>query len=95
MFPSKRKLAVVYSHYDQDVLAEFQSADWERRQELVEQFEDKRLIQLGRRLIVFYAKSSFVKRREKTAFTKSFVKTKWESTDQIRVGRRYVMFKMI
>ena len=43
-----------YSHYDQDVLAEFQTADWQR-QELVEQFKDKRLVQLGRRLIVFYA----------------------------------------
>jgi len=68
-----------YSHYDQDVLAEFQNADWQRRQELVEQFEDKRLIQLGRRLIVFYAPHLFSE-EQKSAF-KSFVKTKWESTD--------------
>jgi exodeoxyribonuclease-1 len=68
-----------YSHYDQDVLAEFQNADWQRRQELVEQFEDKRLIQLGRRLIVFYAPRLFSE-KQKSAF-KSFVKTKWESTD--------------
>lgn len=68
-----------YSHYDQDVLAEFQTADWQRRQELVEQFEDKRLVQLGRRLIVFYA-PHLLSEEQKSAF-KSFVKTKWESTD--------------
>ena len=68
-----------YSHYDQDVLAEFQTADWQRRKELVEQFEDKRLIQLGRRLIVFYA-SHLLSEEQKSAF-KSFVKSKWESTD--------------
>ena len=68
-----------YSHYDHDVLAEFQTADWQRRQELVEHFEDKRLIQLGRRLIVFYAPHLFSE-EQKSAF-KSFVKTKWESTD--------------
>jgi len=68
-----------YSHYDQDVLAEFQTADWQRRQELVEQFEDKRLVQLGRRLIVFYA-PHLLSEEQKSAL-KSFVKTKWESTD--------------
>ena len=68
-----------YSHYDQDVLAEFQTADWQRRQELVEQFEDKRLIQLGRRLIVFYA-PHLLSEEQKSAF-KSFVKSKWECTD--------------
>jgi exodeoxyribonuclease-1 len=68
-----------YSHYDQDVLAEFQNADWQRRQELVEQFEDKRLVQLGRRLIVFYAPHLLTEEQKNTF--KSFVKTKWESTD--------------
>jgi exodeoxyribonuclease-1 len=68
-----------YSHYDQDVLAEFQTADWQRRQELVEQFEDKRLVQLGRRLIVFYA-PHLLSEEQKSAF-KSFVKAKWECTD--------------
>ena len=68
-----------YSYYDQDVLAEFQTADWQRRQELVEQFEDKRLIQLGRRLIVFYA-PHLLSEEQKCAF-KSFVKSKWESND--------------
>ena len=68
-----------YSHYDQDVLAEFQTSDWRRRQELVEQFNDKRLVQLGRRLIVFYA-PHLLSGEQKSAF-KSFVKTKWESTD--------------
>lgn len=68
-----------YSHYDQDVLAEFQNADWQRRQQLVEQFEDKRLVQLGRRLIIFYA-PHLLSEGQKTSF-KSFVKSKWESTE--------------
>ena len=68
-----------YSHYDQDVLAEFQTADWHRRHELVEQFEDKRLVQLGRRLIVFYA-PHLLSEEQKSAF-KSFVKAKWECAD--------------
>ena len=78
--PVEEKIhAGFYSHYDQDVLAEFQTADWKRRQELVEQFEDKRLVQLGRRLIVFYA-PHLLSEEQKRAF-KSFVRTKWESTD--------------
>ena len=68
-----------YSRHDQEVLAEFQTADWQRRQELVEQFEDKRLVQLGRRLIVFYA-PHLLSEEQKSAL-KSFVKAKWESTD--------------
>ena len=68
-----------YSRYDQDLLEDFQSSNWQRRQELVEQFQDKRLVQLGRRLIVFYA-SHLLSEEQKTSF-KSFVKTKWESTD--------------
>ena len=44
-----------YSHADKTLLAEFQRADWRRRQEIVASLSDARLRQLGRRLVAFYA----------------------------------------
>lgn len=44
-----------YKWSDKARLKEFQTADWPRRQEIVASFDDKRLRQLGRRLIAFYA----------------------------------------
>jgi exodeoxyribonuclease I len=44
-----------YSHADKTLLAEFQFADWRRRQEIVASLSDARLRQLGRRLVAFYA----------------------------------------
>ena len=44
-----------YSYADKALLTEFQSADWPRRQEIVASLGDKRLRQLGRRLIAFSA----------------------------------------
>jgi len=44
-----------YSHADKALLAEFQRADWRRRQEIVATLEDLRLRQLGRRLVAFHA----------------------------------------
>lgn len=44
-----------YSWNDKAKLKEFQSADWGRRQEIVAEFQDGRLRQLGRRLLAFYA----------------------------------------
>lgn len=44
-----------YSHADKALLAEFQRADWRRRQEIVATLSDARLRQLGRRLVAFYA----------------------------------------
>ena len=44
-----------YSHADKALLAEFQRADWPRRQEIVATLSDGRLRQLGRRLVAFYA----------------------------------------
>ena len=65
-----------YSSHDQAILREYQVADWSQRKELTEQFEDKRLIQLGRRLIVFNAPHLVTE--EQWAAFKSFVKSKWE-----------------
>jgi exodeoxyribonuclease-1 len=44
-----------YSHADKTLLAEFQRADWPRRQEMVATLADPRLRQLGRRLVAFHA----------------------------------------
>jgi exodeoxyribonuclease-1 len=44
-----------YTHADKTLLAEFQRADWRRRQEIVASLSDARLRQLGRRLVAFYA----------------------------------------
>lgn len=44
-----------YSHADKALLAEFQCADWPRRQEIVATLADPRLRQLGRRLVAFHA----------------------------------------
>jgi exodeoxyribonuclease-1 len=44
-----------YNHADKALLAEFQRADWRRRQEIVATFSDARLRQLGRRLVAFHA----------------------------------------
>ena len=44
-----------YSHADKALLAEFQRADWARRQEIAATLSDARLRQLGRRLVAFHA----------------------------------------
>jgi len=44
-----------YSNADKTLLAEFQRADWRRRQEIVAALSDARLRQLGRRLVAFNA----------------------------------------
>ena len=44
-----------YAKADRDLLADFQRADWPRRQEIVGILTDVRLRQLGRRLIAFHA----------------------------------------
>ena len=44
-----------YSNADKALLAEFQRADWRRRQEIVATLADPRLRQLGRRLVAFHS----------------------------------------
>lgn len=68
-----------YSNYDQDLLREFQTADWNQRQDIAERFDDKRLVQLGRRIITFYA-SHLISDVQREAF-KRFVYEKWTNTD--------------
>jgi exodeoxyribonuclease-1 len=48
-----------YSNADKALLAEFQRADWPRRQEIAATLSDPRLRQLGRRLVAFHAPHLF------------------------------------
>ncbi len=42
-----------YTNTDKAILRNFQSGDWQQRADIVEQLEDQRLKQLGRRLVAF------------------------------------------
>ena len=44
-----------YSNADKSLLGEFQHADWRRRQEIVASLSDRRLRQLGNRLVAFHS----------------------------------------
>ena len=65
-----------YSWADKERLEQFQSAPWEQRQEITEEFEDARLKQLGRRLIAFYAPHLLSQKQVQQY--RDFVKSKWE-----------------
>ena len=68
-----------YSNKDQKLLHQFQIEDWPARAELISQFEDPRLKQLGRRLIAFHAPGAFAQSdRERL---KTFLHNKWFSDE--------------
>ncbi len=81
-----------YVWSDKALLKEFQDADWRRRKEIVNSFEDERLRQLGHRLIAFYAKdllSEGEKRRyedwrDERWRTPDQLETEWMSIDKAR-----------
>jgi exodeoxyribonuclease-1 len=64
-----------YSKNDQGLLHQFQIEDWPARAELISQFEDLRLKQLGRRLISFYAPSALAHSSQERLNT--FLRKKW------------------
>ncbi|MEM5518972.1 exonuclease domain-containing protein [Henriciella sp. AS95] len=66
-----------YSKSDQDLLTEFQRADWARRQEIVGKLSDPRLRQLGRRLIAFYQNNLLTE--SETQQFRTFVLERWNS----------------
>ena len=72
-----------YTWADKERLEQFQSAPWEQRQEITEEFDNTRLKQLGRRLIAFYAPHLLNKKQVQQY--QDFVKSKWES-DAENVG---------
>jgi exodeoxyribonuclease I len=68
-----------YSHADKTLLAEFQRADWRRRQEIVATFSDARLRQLGRRLVAFYAPKLLSP--EERAQYYAWLQGRWDAAD--------------
>jgi exodeoxyribonuclease I len=68
-----------YSHADKALLAEFQRADWRRRQEIVATLSDARLRQLGRRLVAFYA-SELLSPAETTQY-QTWLRSRWLADD--------------
>lgn len=68
-----------YSKVDQELLTEFQQADWARRHEIISFLGDLRLRQLGRRLVAFYGRDSLSK--SETEQFESFVHERWYASD--------------
>lgn len=68
-----------YSHADKALLAEFQRADWSRRQEIVATLSDPRLRQLGRRLVAFYAPELLS--QEERAQYRAWLDERWSAPD--------------
>lgn len=68
-----------YSHADKALLAEFQRADWPRRQEIVATLSDARLRQLGRRLVAFHAPELLS--TEERAQYRAWLQGRWSAPD--------------
>lgn len=68
-----------YSHADKALLAEFQRADWRRRQEIVANLSDARLRQLGRRLVAFHAPELLS--AEERAQYEAWLEGRWSAAD--------------
>ena len=64
-----------YSNADKNLLGEFQHADWPRRQEIVSSLSDRRLRQLGNRLVAFHSPELLT--AEETARFRDYLRSKW------------------
>ena len=69
-----------YSYEDKALLNKFQSETWQNRAEILLSMNDDRLIQLGNRLIAFYA-PEYLTENQKEA-RDSYIYKKWASTDE-------------
>ena len=78
--PVERQIyGAFYSNADKQLLQEFQNATWSRRQEIVANFSDPRLRQLGRRLVAFYNPELLA--AEELALFKGYLRDKWLAPD--------------
>jgi exodeoxyribonuclease I len=64
-----------YSNADKNLLEEFQHAEWPRRQEIVSSLSDRRLRQLGNRLVAFHSRELLT--AEETARFRDYLRSKW------------------
>lgn len=79
-----------YSNSDKNLLGEFQHADWPRRQEILASLSDRRLRQLGNRLVAFHSPELLT--AEETARFRDYLRSKWlpaaeEKTQWMTIGR--------
>jgi len=68
-----------YAKADRDLLAEFQRAEWSRRQEIVGLLTDARLRQLGRRLIAFHAPETMT--ADEAEQFEAFLRERWHAPE--------------
>ncbi len=68
-----------YGHADKALLAEFQRADWPRRQEIAASLSDARLRQLGRRLVAFHAPELLS--AEERSLYRAWLQERWSAPD--------------
>lgn len=68
-----------YSHADKALLTEFQRADWPRRQEIASSLADRRLRQLGRRLVAFHA-PALLSPEERGQY-EDWLRARWSAAD--------------
>ena len=66
-----------YSSEDKKLLQKFQEGDWPVRQEIVDQFTDLRLRQLGRRVLAFYGPEAHIEQSREQF--RSYVREKWNT----------------
>lgn len=79
-----------YSNADKNLLGQFQHADWPRGQEIVASLSDRRLRQLGNRLVAFHSPELLT--AEETARFRDYLRSKWlpeaaEKTPWMTLGR--------
>lgn len=68
-----------YSHADKQHLKAFRNATWPRRQEILSGLSDRRLRQLGRRLVAFHS-PGLLSAQEEARFNR-YLKDKWSAPD--------------
>jgi len=75
----KQIYAGFYSDGDKRLLDRFQTSDWAQRRETLDQLQDARLRQLGRRLVAFHA-PELLSPAERVQFV-AFVRDRWSAPD--------------
>lgn len=73
-----------YSNADKALMAEFQNADWPKRQEIAATFNDPRLRQLGRRLVAFHTPQLLTP--EELANFQLWLRERWSAPDVPETG---------
>ena len=68
-----------YSYSDKDILEQFQSSSWQARLALLDDVQDERIQQLGRRLIAFH--SGHLLGSKYTNTVKEFIAKKWAANE--------------